>query len=404
MTDIARDEPRGRAVRFLDGAESLGLVVLLFGLPYSEAMKSLGLALAALGFFGKVVLGAVALRGRWVVLGALGGYVAAAAISVLAARPGFRVPRELFTLATTVAVYPLVLDACARESRRVLFVWALLAGAVVAVLHGYLDYMAASYLRLRLPSIENAVPAAEYMGAVLAMAAALLLAERRATTAGPSVGFVVGAMVIGLLMAKSRGPLVGAAAGALTAVGVGLRRKRVVVGLLAALVVLAWLFASTHPTARVADWRMIGTGAAAATRLENWRQTSALIAERPVTGHGLGSFPRLGVVYHEPGGVQRAENAHQVWLQLACETGLLGCGTFMLFLVLAVGETLTAVRSAGWRLGRAISVGALAGIVALLVAGLFSVTTDAEPGMLFFALVALGVAGRHTSEVGREGG
>jgi O-antigen ligase len=404
MTDIARDDPRGRAARFLDGAESLGLVVLLFGLPYSEAMKSLGLALAAFGFLGKVVLGAAPLRGRGATLAALVGYVTAAAISVLAARPGFRVPRELFTLAMTVGVYPIVLDACARESRRVLFVSALLAGAVVAVLHGYLDYMAASYLRLRLPSIENAVPAGEYLGAVLTMAVALLLVEWRATAVGPSIGFAVGAMVIGLLMTKSRGPLVGAAAGSLTAVGVGLRRKRVVVGLLAALAVLAWLFASAHPNARVADWRMVGTGAAAATRLENWRQTSALIAERPLTGHGLGSFPRLGVVYHEPRGVQRAENAHEMWLQLACETGLLGCGTFILFLVLGVRETLRAIRSGRWRLGRAISVGALAGIVALLAAGLFSVTTDAEPGMLLFALAALGVAGRHTSEVGCEGG
>lgn len=401
MSDARGRRGRRRAVRLADGIESLGLVVLLLGLPYSEAMKSLGFFLAAFGFVGKLILGAAAPRAGWTPLAALGGYFAAAVISVLAARPGYRVPRELLTLAMTIGVYPIVLDACARESRRVVLVWALIVGAVAAVLQGYFDYMAQAYVRLRLPSIENAVPAAEYLGAVLAMVVAILLVEWRATVVGPSLGFALGAIAIGLLMTKSRGPLIGSVVGSLTAVGVGSGRKRVALCFLVAMIAAVWVFASVHPNARVVERKVVGTSAAA-TRLENWRQTSELFAERPLTGHGYGSFPRLGVVYHDALGPEHAKNAHQMWLELASETGLLGCGAFMVFLVLGIGEILRAIRAPGWRLGRAISVGALAGTAALLAAGLFSVTTDAEPGMLLFALTALGATGRQGRDVGQD--
>ena len=110
---------------------------------------------------------------------------------------------------------------------------------------------------------------------------------------------------------------------------------------------------------------------------------------RPVLGHGQGTYRLLNVVYSDEQGAYHQMNAHNTVLHTACETGALGAGTLALFVVLGLACVVRAcIRTRG--LDRGISVGALGGLVALLVAGLFSVVTDAEPGMLFFTLMALG--------------
>ena len=60
--DLAR---RTSAVGFLDGLQSFGLILLFFGLPFSEALKSIGLAVAVTGFVGKLALGVRPHAGRW---------------------------------------------------------------------------------------------------------------------------------------------------------------------------------------------------------------------------------------------------------------------------------------------------------------------------------------------------
>jgi len=51
-----------------------------------------------------------------------------------------------------------------------------------------------------------------------------------------------------------------------------------------------------------------------------------------------------------------------------------------------------------------VAIGALAGIVASVVAGLTAVSTDAEPGMLFYALAAIGAARGVMSPIPDEAG
>ena len=91
-------ECRDSAVGFLDGLQSFGLVVLLFGLPFSEALKSIGLAVAAAGFVGKLALGVRPHTGRWETPSALLLFYGVAAASVAVADPVLRSPGQLLTL------------------------------------------------------------------------------------------------------------------------------------------------------------------------------------------------------------------------------------------------------------------------------------------------------------------
>jgi O-antigen ligase len=203
-------------------------------------------------------------------------------------------------------------------------------------------------------------------------------------------------------MTKSRGPLLGALTGLAVAVATALRRRRYAFVVAAAAVAAILLFAAAHPGARLSGALSPGSRSVG-VRTVVWSKTADLVLDRPLLGHGLGSYPHLGVVYNDERGGFPQTNAHSTWLHVACETGVLGAGTLALFVVLGlVGIVQVCRRPCG--LERAVSVGALGGVVVLLVAGVFSVTTDAEPGMLFFSLMALGSAGAMRGRDGRGTG
>ncbi len=359
-----------------DGLVSFGVCVLLFGLPLSEALKTAGLALAALG-----IIGGLLVRGR---SGRVGRDAPAAAS---AASP---VSLSKATLAA-LAVYFVAGALSVAFAREELRKWMILAGAAVAAVIGYGEYMLGASRRLSLPSVENAVAAAEYLAAALAMAAAMLIHEGPAPIAGPLLALITGCCAIALVMTKSRGPLLGGAVGVAVAVAAGLRRKRYAFLVLAVVAVSAVLFASTHPDSRFLGHRVLGTRAAH-IRASVWSQTVDLIRERPVLGHGLGTYSHLGVTYRDERTNVRQSNAHSSYLHAACEAGLIGAGALLAFLVLGVRDIVRARRRLTRRLDRSVAGGALAGVVVLAVAGIFSVTVDAEPGMLLFALAALGAS------------
>jgi len=402
VMDLAPVGEERRGVRLLDGAQSFGLVVLLFGLPFSEAMKSIGMAIAVAGFLGKLVLGGrPRLSPRGTALALLAFYVMGA-LSIAAAAPGFKRPHELLTLGMTVAPFFLVADACARPSRKLFFALTIVAGATLAGFLAYLDHITGSNLRMVLGSVENAIPAAEYLGAVVPLAVALLLEEIAAPFAGPLLGLAVGSLGITFLMTKSRGPLPAAITGFGMAIGMSLRRWRY--GLVAAAACCAALaiFVVANPGSRAANAMEPGR-TDSRSRLVTWKMTTDLIAERPLLGHGLGSYPDLDVIYVDRTVTIHQLNAHSAWLQVTCDSGVLGAGSLIVFLVLGSAGVLRRSRSARG-LDRAVSIGSLGGVATILLAGFFSVSTDAEPGILLFTLMALGSASGVApgSETGRE--
>ncbi|MFH1865499.1 MAG: O-antigen ligase family protein, partial [Candidatus Eisenbacteria bacterium] len=309
MKGLGRLTQRGSAAGLLDGLQSFGLTVLLFGLPFSEALKSLGLALAILGFVGKLALGARPHVVRWATPGALLLFYCAAALSVALADPAFQRPGELLTLAMTVLPFVLVADACARKTRRLLFASAIVLGAVIASLLAFVSHMHGPYIRLVLGSIENAVPAAEYLGAVLVLATAMLGAEFAAPLAGPLWAFAVGSSGLVLLMTQSRGPLLGTLAGLVVTAGTALRRLRhALVAALIAIVTVV-LFAAVAPESRLSeafsrDSRAVGIRSAV------WSMSADRALERPLLGHGLGSYRLLDIVYSDRFGDFHQMNAH----------------------------------------------------------------------------------------------
>ncbi len=383
----------GRARGVFDGLQLFGLVVLLIGLPFSEAAKSAGLALAVLGFAGKLVLGHRPQLGRGGVLAALGVYFAAAALSVIMAETEMRRPDELIALAMTILPFLLVLDSVvSRPSRRLFFAGAILTGAVVALLLWLGSYDAESFYRLSLGSIENPVPAGEYLAVCLVLGVAILFAEIRATAVGPFMVLLVGLMGGALVLTQARGALLGAICGVAFVVWATIRKRRYVAAVIAVAVVGTLVFAAANPDSKIAesfDFQSRNTQA----RLAIWHQTAGHILERPVTGHGHGSFSLLGVTYFDGKVVEYPVNAHNIWINSLVETGILGAGALLAYLALILRGIWSSLRRAGYPLDRALSIGTLGGGIVSFVAGVTALSVDAEPGMLFFTIAAIGISG-----------
>jgi O-antigen ligase len=394
--------PLNRVGSVFDRVETFGLVVLLAGLPLSEALKSAGLALAVLGFAGKVASGSRPSVGARAPAWALITFVAVAALSIAFAEPGLRQPGELLTLGMTVAPFFLVADVCRGSLRRGALALAVVAGCAVAGVDGLFDLSAGGGHRLALGSVENPVPAAEYLGACLALTLGLLIAES-GSRARAVCAVLAGALFsVCLLLTKSRGPMIGTAAGGVLVLAAGLRKKIYAALLMLAIVVAAVWFAAANPESRMSGVGLTGSRSAS-YRVYTWRETTQLIADRPILGHGFGNFAELGVVYEDEAWKLGVENAHSTWMHAACETGLLGAGVLTAFLVLGMVAIARGVGPGGGTQA-AVSLGALGGVAALTLAGVFSVTTDAEPGMLLFALMALGQRAASTGIRGDTGG
>ncbi len=378
---------RERTANVLEALQSFGLVLLLVALPYSEGLKTTGLALAFIGFAGKTLMGRMPRFDDPVLAWSLLAYVGACFLSFALARPELQRPWELLTVLMTTAPFFLAADACSRRpSRALLFTWAILTGALLAGAAAYGSFLTGYEERLSLGSIENPVPAAEYLGIALGVSLALLLAEYRAGVAGPLLVLTAGFTAIPLAMTSSRGGLLGAAFGGAAIIAASLRRRRYAIVALLIVAGLVATFAVAHPNSRLFVGRNI------TARLSTWQRSVELVAERPLTGHGPGIYWALGVTYTDREGEEHQLNAHNTLFHTAAECGLVGAGALVAFLVLALRGVVRSARAARHAIDRAVAIGALAGIVASVVAGLTAVSTDAEPGMLFYALVAVGAA------------
>jgi len=144
---------------------------------------------------------------------------------------------------------------------------------------------------------------------------------------------VLGAFVIlgtsGLILSGSRGGLIALAAGLVVLLPLG--RLRALIPAAVAVVVLAALALG------LASWlgreqRTLQTGFFAesvsdpslATRSDMWGRTWRIIVDHPLTGTGLGTFPWAYATYDREGEWLGTLQAHNDYLQLISDTGLVG--------------------------------------------------------------------------------
>lgn len=211
----------------------------------------------------------------------------------------------------------------------------------------------------------------------------------------------VALMGVALLLSGSRGGLVALAAELILLVFLTVashgrykfaKRFALVVLLLAAIVAGAFFVGGETSLTRVADTAK--TSDLTTGRSEIWQHTLKVISANMPLGAGFGAF---GVAYtpHDPGsGMERVEQAHNDYLQVLADAGIVGLliGGFFLFTLFRQASRLNSIEN-NYR--RGIAIGAFAGVFAVLVHSIFDfVLHTTAISVTFLTLIALFVASR----------
>ena len=176
------------------------------------------------------------------------------------------------------------------------------------------------------------------------------------------------AAIVALAFTYSRGAWIGTAVGLLVLLPV-LKRAWLALG-----IALTAAITTTvgNVLVRVQSVASAGRDPAFTSRLDMWDTALGLVAEHPLRGVGLGNFqsaygnlmvPDLPVI---PYSLTLPEQAHNLFLNLAVEVGLVGAGAFAWLLAVAFLRTWQ-VRHFADRRVKIWSVGLAAGLVALLI-------------------------------------
>jgi len=136
-------------------------------------------------------------------------------------------------------------------------------------------------------------------------------------------------------------------------------------------------------------------------RAHFWAVTADIIKHHPIVGAGVGAYGVLYSQYDSRNGLYRLEQAHNDYLQVLADGGIIG-GCLGLFFVVILFRMGFARRETRDDFRRGVSTGALAGCFAVLVHSFFDFTLHTTSNTLLF-LVLAGLA-TMDSRIEREGG
>jgi O-antigen ligase len=245
---------------------------------------------------------------------------------------------------------------------------------------------------------------AGYMELAIALPLGLLFSGAIESYKRPIFAFVAMMMGVALIMTNSRGGIISLGAEILFLVivaGPGLRRgkrrargDRVKSAMLRAGLafgLIAVLIGGTLAVGGSAVFtRLIGTANAddpTTGRTHFWSVALDVIKAYPIVGSGLGSFGVIYTRYDSRNGFYRLEQAHNDYLQILADAGILGGILGLAFLAILFGRGF-ARRETDDKFRRGVATGALAGCFAVLIHSFFDFTLHTTSNALLFLILA----------------
>ena len=218
--------------------------------------------------------------------------------------------------------------------------------------------------------------------------------------------FAVGMMGMALILTNSRGGIISLVAEVFFLVviaGLGRRqhasepeekKRRVRSGIVRAALALALIIGILGGTVffggEQALSRFVGTvntDDPTTGRAHFWSVTLDIIHAHPFIGTGLGAFGVIYTRYDSRNGLYRLEQAHNDYLQVLSDGGIIGAA-LGLFFIIALFRMGFARRETGDEFRRGVATGALAGCFAVLVHSFFDFTLHTTSNALLFLVLA----------------
>jgi O-antigen ligase len=363
-------------------------LTLLFSVVSITASQGCLLLALLTGSIDAVVHGRVR-QLRWPLIVPLSGFLLASLIAVLASSAplaGLDHLRYVFQ----IGMLFLVVNTVHTEKHASSLVHLLIAAGTVMALYGLWQAMTHG-ADFRVRGTMHYMTFSGILMIVVLLAVAQVTFEpirRRLLWCGPAVFVLLAA----LLMTRTRNAWLGLLAGLCIILGY---RKKVLLLALPPLVVVSYLLAPQVVRERLHSFVNF-QDITLQERLYQWRAGLDMIRHHPFTGIGMGTMERMYLQYRHPDDPsapgRRYGHLHNNFIQVAAEVGLIGFGFWLSIWIVYFRHT--------WRTGkrlpphrrqaRALVVGSMASMAALLVAGCFEYNFgDAEVILLGWFSMAL---------------
>ncbi len=138
-------------------------------------------------------------------------------------------------------------------------------------------------------------------------------------------------------------------------------------------------------------------------RIHFWQIALRIFIDYPILGAGLDAFAVAFPRYDSWNGMFRVEQAHNDYLQILADAGILGFACVAAFIYLLFKKGLQTVRKSSDRFRRSAAVGALAGCFGILIHSFFDFPLRTPSNALFFlTLTALATASIMPPKVSRK--
>ncbi|HKG46145.1 MAG TPA: O-antigen ligase family protein [Pyrinomonadaceae bacterium] len=122
-------------------------------------------------------------------------------------------------------------------------------------------------------------------------------------------------------------------------------------------------------------------------RAHFWAVTLDIIKAHPYVGTGLGAYGVIYTRYDTRNGLYRLEQAHNDYLQVLSDAGIIGWGLALIFVVLLFWKAISRARSRD-DFRRGVALAALSGCFAVLVHSFFDFTLHTTSNALLFLVLA----------------
>jgi O-antigen ligase len=160
--------------------------------------------------------------------------------------------------------------------------------------------------------------------------------------------------------------------------------------------ILGWLGGNQLLDRLASIHRDVRTELSGGMRLQIDRDTLRMFAASPVLGSGLGTYPDVYPQFRSFYTILLVDRAHNDYLQLLAETGMLGFAIMLWFLTLLYGRA--AKNTRGWsnQTNRAAALAALVGVTGILVHGMvdFNLQIPANAAIFYVLCIVATMDGR----------
>ncbi|MGQ0543153.1 MAG: O-antigen ligase family protein [Blastocatellia bacterium] len=136
-------------------------------------------------------------------------------------------------------------------------------------------------------------------------------------------------------------------------------------------------------------------------RLHYWSVSLDIFAANPIIGAGLDAFGVAFTKYDTLPGLFRVEQAHNDYLQMLADGGIIGFLCVAAFLVILVNSALRNIACNEDKFGQGVAIGALAGCIGILIHSFFDFPLRTPSNAFFFLMLSV-LATTQFSDGGNE--